>query len=201
MQEKDACQHSHTHTCTHSYISQEIDWEPKVRCENVVVVNIAWFSEGWFRHQFQKNSPYLWFRLPLVPVANRQNITHARTQTHENTRTHERPITFRSYSSPVCPLCCSTTLLLMIFLILRKETKVRCCTLISSLWTSSGCGCYCLPLCSLKLAQTHTHANMESLTHTYYYCLGQTCWPRHQLLWIGLTKSGADPLSKAWENP
>lgn len=124
-------------------------------------------------------------------------ISHIRSRTH----TQEKPITFRSCPSPVCPLCCSSTLLLMIFLILKKETKVRCCTLISSLWTSSGCGCYCPPLCPLKLAHTHTRANAESLTRTYYYCLGQTCWPRRQLLWMGLTESGADPLSKAWENP
>lgn len=168
----------HTQTHPHSYVSQEIDREPKVRCENVVVVNIAWF-----------------WRMARAPVPEKTARTHGvapscpcggtatKSHTRINAHAQERPVTSRWCSSPVRPLCSSSALLLMIFLILRKETRVRFCTLISSLWTSSGCGC------------------LGAHSHTYYYSLGQTCWPRHQLLWIGLTKSGADPLSEAWENP
>ena len=150
----------HKHTYTHSYISQEIGWQPKVRSEDVVVVNIAWYF--WRMAQAldpEKNSPH--FLLLLVPLANRQNITHLRARPHAPRQ--ERPIRFRSYCSPVSPLRRSSPLLLMIFLILRKETEVRGCPLISTLWTSSGCGCYWLLLCPLKLAHTHTH----TLTHTH----------------------------------
>lgn len=109
------------------------------------------------------------FQLPLVPTAKSQNITHTRTDT-----AGKRPISFRSCFSPVCPLHCSSPLLLMIFLIPRKETEVKGRPLISSLWTWSSCGCCCLRPCPLKLAHTRTHTLTCKLTNADILLLPRT---------------------------
>ena len=160
MQEKHACRRSHTHkhTNTHSYISQEIGWEPKVRSEDVVVVNIAWCFWRMFQAPDPEKQPAFMVSAPTCPLGKPPKY-------HTHTDRQERPISFCFYCSPVCLLRCSSPLLLMIFLILRKETEVRGCPLISTLWTSSGCGCYWLLLCPLKLAHTHI-LTRTSLTHT-----------------------------------
>lgn len=198
MQEKHACARFHTYTHTHTFIhftgnepgAQSEKWR---RCCGEYCMTFQKDGSG----SSSRNSPRLWFLLPLVPAANRQNITRTHTQTGE------RPISFRSCPSPVCPLRRSSPLLLMIFLIRRKETEVRGCPLISSLWTSSGYGCYCTASVPTQIGTyAHTRTNPHNHSHTHITIASD----RHVGLdvssfWIGLTKSGADPLSKAWENP
>lgn len=127
-------------------------------------------SEGWFKHRFQKNSLHLWFSAPTCPHGKKPKY---HTHTHRHTA-GKRPISFRSCFSPVFPLHCSSPLLLMIFLIPRKETEVKGHPLISSLWTWSSCGCCCLRPCPLKLAHTRTHTLTCKLTNADILLLPRT---------------------------
>ena len=153
-----------THTCAHvNTFHRKISWEPKVRSEDVVVVNIARCFRGTAP---EKNSQRLWVLLPLVPAANHQNITHTHTYTHR----------WETYQFPLSRLPTALLQPIIIDDLFNPEEgdgSEGLCPLISSLWTSSGCGCYCLPLCALKLAPTHTH------THTHTHAHANPCNPSH----------------------
>ncbi len=113
--------HTHTHTHIHSF-HRKSSGSPKWEVKTLLWWILHDVSKGWFRQQFQKNSPRLWFLLPLVPAANRQNITHTHTHTHrwetyqlllplvpaanrQNiTHTHTHTHRWETYQLPLMPL-------------------------------------------------------------------------------------------------
>lgn len=148
-------------------------------------------SESGFQHWLQTNNSHLWFLLPLTPTAYSLNITH--TEVGE------------AYQLALMLLSSLPTALLHPIIIddlFNPEEGDRSNWLSFDLLSLNVKWLWLLlPAFLPTQTGTHTQQPTRPLTQTYYYSLGQTCWPRHQLLWIGLTKSGADPLSKAWENP
>lgn len=70
------------------------------------------------------SSPCLQPLFPFVPVAGCQGATHALTSPQTGVWIRASPISSSS-GSPVCTLSCSSPLLLMIFLIRRKEIRAR----------------------------------------------------------------------------
>lgn len=159
MQEKHACKHSHTHIHTHKFLSQGLFWEPKVRSEDVVVVNIVWCFRRMVQAAAPEKQPCAYGFCSHLSLRQSTKLSHTLTDRWETYQLLLMP------PPPVGPLRCSSPLLLMIGLILRKETKIRGCPLISSLWTSSGCGCYCLP--QSVPTHTHTHKPTHTVTHTH----------------------------------
>lgn len=108
-----------THMCTRSYISQENQLGAQSeKCRRCCGKYCTMFQ----RDGSQKKTASAYGFCSHLSPRHTTKISHIHTYTH----TGERPISFRSL---VCPLRCSSPLLLMIFLILRKETEVRGCVL------------------------------------------------------------------------
>lgn len=150
-----------------------------------------------FQRDGSGSSPRLQSRFLFVPVATCQDATLTLTPAQTGVWIRASPISSSS-GSPACTLSCSSPLLLMIFLIRRKKTRAR------------GLSFDLLSLNAERLPEPsfvrsgwhrqHTHTHTHTMLH-HSHVVRWTCWPRHQLLWIGLIKSRADPLSTAWENP
>lgn len=146
-------------------------------------------SAGWFRQQ-------LAFSVPICPRGNLPRcLSHPHVPTNgraDQSFTYQLELRLSGLHTELFPL------LLMIFLIRRKEARAR--------------GLF-FDLLSLNVERLPEPAFVRSGWHTQHihtrtrtaprpsYAPRWTCWPRHQLLWIGLIKSRADPLSTAWENP
>ena len=150
--EAHTCTHIHTCARVHAF-HRRINWEPKVRSEDVVVVNIARCFRGTAPSQKQ---PAL-----MVSASTCPRGKPPKYHTHTYTHTGDRPISFRSL---VCPLRCSSPLLLMIFLILRKETEVRGCVLWSPLFERqvAAAAIACLSVHSNWHLHTHTHTHIHT---------------------------------------